>query len=714
MPLTNTWARPPRILWGLFLFLVCFPLITSAGLSGENSSCEPDSLKGKSPPGSPGGTSSPSPLTWPVTAAISLYQKVLSPQQGRVCAFQPTCSNFAQESLRKYGLLQGTLMTSDRLARCHRCATGHYSLTKSGRAHDPVKDHLLYRKDRFPSLELSGINPPFSEKLTGDSNTLLAFANHLASQGDYRGAGQQFLAFSASSPQNPGSGWASLRAGICFQKMSRWPDATSLFTNLSSPKTDLSLAREATFQLGLTRYLSGEPIGNFPAAANLQTSSHQDRAALLNSWAHLCRGEWSLATSALARVSPSAPEQFSGTARIMREKATCGSHLPQRSPALAALFSAIVPGSGKWYAGRPTDGFYSLLLVGTNIAIACAYGQDDQWAKAGLFGTVGFFFHLGNIYGSAVQAERFNHGRRQAFLHDLSESTHPQRWLWDLGEDTRPQDETITTEKTLALAEDLFQVGRYDRAITEYKRHLFFFPQDPRREQAEYKIGLAYLNLSNWEEARAHLRIIHSVEAAEELQYRSRLRWAQSFLSQDLPERGKWALRELLSKGLVVKREDRGAEVQYWMGVCALRQGDWVEAVGVFHGLEGRSPETTLRHPAQQLSRAAREGYHLPHRSPTLATALSVIIPGSGQVYCGRWWDGLFSLALNTSVGYLTVEAFHDGRRLDGMLLASLLWARFYFGGQQNAARHAREYNRMVREEHFKTYRELMTPEYKE
>ncbi|MCK4596422.1 tetratricopeptide repeat protein, partial [bacterium] len=364
----------------------------------------------------------------------------------------------------------------------------------------------------------------------------------------------------------------------------------SLFTNLTSAEADLSLAQEATFQLGLTRYLAGDPAGNFPAAANLQTSTHKDRAALLNSWAHLCRGEWFLATSALAWLSPSTPEELSGAARIMREKAIRGSHLPQRSPALAALFSTIVPGSGKWYAGRSTDGLYSLLLVGSSAAIASNYAQDDQWTKAGLFGALGMFFHIGNIYGSAVEAERFNHSKRQFFLHDLSVSAHPERWLWDLGEDTRPQDETIYTEKTLTLAEDLFQVGRYDRAITEYKRHLFFFPQDPRRGQAEYKIGLAYLNLNNWEEARSHLRIIHSVEAAEELQYRSRLRWAQSFLSQGLPQQGKWALRDLLSGPLVAGSESRTAQVQYWQSICALLQGEWAQAAENFRVLPEKYP----------------------------------------------------------------------------------------------------------------------------
>lgn len=35
------------------------------------------------------------------------------------CRFQPTCSRYAEEALRKHGAVIGTLLTARRLLRCH-------------------------------------------------------------------------------------------------------------------------------------------------------------------------------------------------------------------------------------------------------------------------------------------------------------------------------------------------------------------------------------------------------------------------------------------------------------------------------------------------------------------------------------------------------------------------------------------------------------------
>jgi putative membrane protein insertion efficiency factor len=54
-------------------------------------------------------------------AAIHLYQRVASPVLsglGVRCRFQPTCSVYAQEALRKHGLLSGGWLSAKRIARC--------------------------------------------------------------------------------------------------------------------------------------------------------------------------------------------------------------------------------------------------------------------------------------------------------------------------------------------------------------------------------------------------------------------------------------------------------------------------------------------------------------------------------------------------------------------------------------------------------------------
>ena len=60
---------------------------------------------------------------------VRLYQWTLSPLLGPCCRFYPSCSDYAIEALKKYGIIRGSYLTVRRLLRCHPWG-------KSG--HDPV------------------------------------------------------------------------------------------------------------------------------------------------------------------------------------------------------------------------------------------------------------------------------------------------------------------------------------------------------------------------------------------------------------------------------------------------------------------------------------------------------------------------------------------------------------------------------------------------
>ena len=54
-----------------------------------------------------------------LVGAVRLYQWVLSPLIGRHCRFEPTCSEYFIESVRKYGAIRGALRGVLRICRCH-------------------------------------------------------------------------------------------------------------------------------------------------------------------------------------------------------------------------------------------------------------------------------------------------------------------------------------------------------------------------------------------------------------------------------------------------------------------------------------------------------------------------------------------------------------------------------------------------------------------
>ena len=60
---------------------------------------------------------------------VRFYQVAISPLKPPTCRFSPTCSTYAIEALRKYGLLKGGALALRRIMRCHPWG---------GKGYDPV------------------------------------------------------------------------------------------------------------------------------------------------------------------------------------------------------------------------------------------------------------------------------------------------------------------------------------------------------------------------------------------------------------------------------------------------------------------------------------------------------------------------------------------------------------------------------------------------
>lgn len=68
-------------------------------------------------------------LSLPLIGLIRLYQWVISPWLGPKCRFTPSCSQYAIDAFRKYGLFKGGWMAIRRISKCHPWG---------GSGHDPV------------------------------------------------------------------------------------------------------------------------------------------------------------------------------------------------------------------------------------------------------------------------------------------------------------------------------------------------------------------------------------------------------------------------------------------------------------------------------------------------------------------------------------------------------------------------------------------------
>lgn len=58
-------------------------------------------------------------LAWPLLALVWFYRVAISPLIGANCRFEPSCSAYAEEALKRHGALRGGWLTLRRIGRCH-------------------------------------------------------------------------------------------------------------------------------------------------------------------------------------------------------------------------------------------------------------------------------------------------------------------------------------------------------------------------------------------------------------------------------------------------------------------------------------------------------------------------------------------------------------------------------------------------------------------
>jgi putative membrane protein insertion efficiency factor len=61
-----------------------------------------------------------------IILGIRAYRLFLSPAFPQSCRFAPSCSEYAEEAIRKHGPFRGLLISGRRLLRCHPWDPGGY------------------------------------------------------------------------------------------------------------------------------------------------------------------------------------------------------------------------------------------------------------------------------------------------------------------------------------------------------------------------------------------------------------------------------------------------------------------------------------------------------------------------------------------------------------------------------------------------------------
>ena len=69
------------------------------------------------------------------SAPIELYRRVVSPLLPARCKYEPTCSAYAAQAIREFGILRGLVLAVWRLLRCNPWSHGGF---------DPVAEQRVF------------------------------------------------------------------------------------------------------------------------------------------------------------------------------------------------------------------------------------------------------------------------------------------------------------------------------------------------------------------------------------------------------------------------------------------------------------------------------------------------------------------------------------------------------------------------------------------
>ena len=240
-------------------------------------------------------------------------------------------------------------------------------------------------------------------------------------------------------------------------------------------------------------------------------------------------------------------------------------------------------------------------------------------------------------------------------------------------------------EMQFAFAERLFEEGDYYRAIGEYKRYAFLYPQEKAIEKAFFRIAESYYRAEKWKEATdAFNKFIADYPASALI--------PDAFYQQGLAEKQLKRFDEALLTFERLSKIQAGRyfdKAIYEMALILLEKEDWEGARNLFTQVSGKSP---LYGSAQRFYSGLGEIDLLPSKSPEIAGTLAAIIPGAGHLYMERPRDAFVAFLLNASFIWASLELFKHDNYMAGGIVAffELGW---YTGNIYSAVGSAHKYN---------------------
>ena len=250
---------------------------------------------------------------------------------------------------------------------------------------------------------------------------MMAFADHLFAAGDYYRAITEYERVAFHHPDAPQALTARFQVAMCYYRGGKFSLAARHFGDLAGRSPDEAVAKKAALMVAESHYRDGDYrsaiaaldafLGRYPAGPET------DAAVILLGRCHLREGNWERA----AKIFESVPTESAsaGMAAGLAVGARNYPALPRKSPALAGVLSALVPGAGQLYVNRPTDAAVAFLLNAAFVWAAVESFDRGNDVAGGILVAFEAGWYSGNIVNAVGGAHQYNRRARQEYLDGL-------------------------------------------------------------------------------------------------------------------------------------------------------------------------------------------------------------------------------------------------------------------------------------------------------
>ncbi len=326
---------------------------------------------------------------------FGIYSNLFAPVKSHAstCQFVPSCSHYAAECVNEHGAFVGSVMASDRWMRCSGGNANKLKYPKLGKYfYDPPASNYFFAQGNLWSAGMN-IN---SGSIMQHNDKANNFIHSLFREDDYESAILELKRKKYHSISKDTTGFIDMMIALCNLRLGKSQKALNSYQTSHVFESEVFKKTQFYFNFILHDQLELDNW-NYNYLSNLNLNYINDTVSSSFLLYSMLKLEKDINFENFNYLHADSIMSFQNRLNDT-----------PKSPALAGIMSAIIPGTGYFYCGEFKEGVSALFVNGLLGWGIYSLFKNDNTGSGILMSSVSAIFYLGNIAGSVNSAHVIN------------------------------------------------------------------------------------------------------------------------------------------------------------------------------------------------------------------------------------------------------------------------------------------------------------------